>query len=257
MTVKVNCIDSRQLDWNQVFSHFKEFQISREIEKKEGRLNLLNCEKGIEAHFYKDSQLYKVPLHWNEPKFLQRFKKGLSKKELFSKALHLKTADSPVTVFDMTGGFATDSLMMARMEFEVVIFEESAFLFDLLAWNLRSGFLDTELNVYLKNIKNVHWGDSTLLVQQQVESSGVPQVIYLDPMFPDKRKKSLAPKEMQLLQLFLNHSDLEDKAQHLLDIGLDIGSKKVVLKRPLKSPTLSPKPTHQFEGKTIRYDIYS
>ena len=78
-------------------------------------------------------------------------------------------------------------------------------------------------------------------------------IIYIDTMFPKTNKKNLPKKEMQYLQALL---DQEDNTKKLLDEGLKLADRKVILKRPLKAVKIK-NPHHSILGKAIRYDVYS
>ncbi len=80
-------------------------------------------------------------------------------------------------------------------------------------------------------------------------------VIYLDPMFPEKKKSSLPSKEMQFLQEYLGEGGL---SEGLLLNALKMDCKRVVVKRHLRSDYLDDiKPDFQVKGKAVRYDVYS
>ncbi|CAG1769485.1 partial Ribosomal RNA small subunit methyltransferase J, partial [uncultured bacterium] len=81
-----------------------------------------------------------------------------------------------------------------------------------------------------------------------------PDCIYLDPMFPPKRKKSaLAKKAMVVLRDLLG--DDTDKDQ-LFQAALQATGKRVVVKSPDDAPPLGGKPNESFSGKLLRYDVY-
>ena len=80
-----------------------------------------------------------------------------------------------------------------------------------------------------------------------------PDVIYLDPMFPERRKSAAVKKKFQLIH------HLEAPCQNegaLLAAAISAGPRKVVVKRPAKGPYLaSVKPSHSLAGKAVRYDV--
>ena len=81
-----------------------------------------------------------------------------------------------------------------------------------------------------------------------------PDCIYLDPMFPPKRKKSaLAKKAMVILRDLLG--DDTDKDQ-LFSVALQAAGKRVVVKSPDDAEPLGGKPSESFSGKLLRYDVY-
>ena len=81
-----------------------------------------------------------------------------------------------------------------------------------------------------------------------------PDVVVLDPMFPEKQKKNLVKKKFQLIQqLELPCSD----GLELLQAAMAAHPKKIVIKRPVKGPCLGEqKPSYSICGKNIRYDCF-
>ena len=78
--------------------------------------------------------------------------------------------------------------------------------------------------------------------------------VYLDPMFPPKKKKKAAVnKQMQLLQWMVGQ-DLD--AAQLLENVLSAGASRVVVKRPDYADALFCKPSNQFSSKLVHYDVY-
>jgi 16S rRNA (guanine1516-N2)-methyltransferase len=80
-----------------------------------------------------------------------------------------------------------------------------------------------------------------------------PEVVYLDPMFPPKKKSALVKIEMRVLRQLVG--DDEDAAV-LFESAARVARKRVVVKRMRLAPELVPNPTIVFEGKTTRYDVY-
>jgi len=81
-----------------------------------------------------------------------------------------------------------------------------------------------------------------------------PECIYIDPMFPPKRKKSALPKKsMTILRDLLG--DDEDKEQ-LFEMAYQTATKRVVVKSPDYAEPIAGKPSESFSGKLLRYDVY-
>jgi 16S rRNA (guanine1516-N2)-methyltransferase len=96
--------------------------------------------------------------------------------------------------------------------------------------------------------------DSMSFLTDLTGSAQSYDVIYLDPMYPERSKSVLAKKEMQMLQKLIGH---EEDAEHLLTAALAAAGKRVVVKRPKTAPPLADSsPTHSLSGKTTRYDVY-
>jgi 16S rRNA (guanine1516-N2)-methyltransferase len=81
-----------------------------------------------------------------------------------------------------------------------------------------------------------------------------PDVIYLDPMFPPKRRRSAAvSKELRLLRLLAGE---DSDAHELFEVARRVARQRVVVKRPDHALPLAPRPTVSYGGKLVRYDVY-
>jgi 16S rRNA (guanine1516-N2)-methyltransferase len=86
------------------------------------------------------------------------------------------------------------------------------------------------------------------------KSANVPDIIYLDPMYPERKKSASVKKNMQLLQQLLGK---DEDTSELLEVALLTARKRVVVKRPKSAnPVTDKKPTYQVSSKNTRYDIY-
>ena len=85
------------------------------------------------------------------------------------------------------------------------------------------------------------------------ELSVPPDVVFLDPMFPERTKSAAVKKKFQLLHHL--ERPCEDE-EGLLAAALSARPRKVVVKRPPKGPWLAGvKPSHSLAGKAVRYDV--
>ena len=82
-------------------------------------------------------------------------------------------------------------------------------------------------------------------------------VVYLDPMFPPRRKTALPNLGLQHLRVLSaqNGSDIGDNLQQQIASARSCAAARVVVKRRLKDPkdALS---AFQIKGKSIRFDVY-
>jgi 16S rRNA (guanine1516-N2)-methyltransferase len=79
-------------------------------------------------------------------------------------------------------------------------------------------------------------------------------VIYLDPMFPERQKSALVRKAMRFFHDIVGD---DDDGAALLPVARLHAKHRVVVKRPLHAPFLADAtPTYQLKGKAMRYDIY-
>ncbi len=155
------------------------------------------------------------------------------------------------TVVDATAGWGQDSFFIFRMGYQVLCIERSAVMAEL----LKDGLLRLSNQSWMQRLAIEPPG---LLVGNAIELLNCldyqPDCIYLDPMFPPKRKKSaLARKSMALLRELLG--DDEDRVQ-LFQAALKAAGKRVVVKSPEYAESLGGKADESFKGKLVRYDVY-
>lgn len=169
------------------------------------------------------------------------------KQDALAHALGKKTK----TVIDATTGWGQDSLHIFRMGYELTCIERSPVMAELLADGFnRLAELDWMRSLHLRPPKLLKGNAIELLATLETP----PDCIYLDPMFPPKRKKSaLAKKSMVVLRDLLG--DDNDKEQ-LFDAAVKATGKRVVVKSPGYAEPLGGKPSESFQGKLLRYDVY-
>ncbi len=79
-----------------------------------------------------------------------------------------------------------------------------------------------------------------------------PDIILLDPMFPERQKSGLVKKKFQLIHNLECPCNDENE---LLEAAMAARPQKIIIKRPLKGPYLAGiKPSYSLAGKSIRYD---
>jgi len=169
------------------------------------------------------------------------------KKGALAQALGRKTK----TVVDATTGWGQDSLHIFRMGYDLRCIERSPVMVELLA----DGFSRLSQAEWVNNLNaqvpELIFGNAIeILPDLEIK----PECIFIDPMFPPKRKKSaLAKKSMTILRELLG--DDEDKEQ-LFEVALQMARKRVVVKTPNHAEPIAGKPSESFTGKLLRYDVY-
>jgi 16S rRNA (guanine1516-N2)-methyltransferase len=176
---------------------------------------------------------------------------GGGKKEAIAKAVGLKGQKS-LRVLDATAGLGRDAFVLASLGCTVDMIERSAVVAALLADGLQRAEKDAELSAWLpERMRLVHGIAFELLSNWQGKK---PDVVYLDPMFPHRKKSALVKKEMRLFQQLLGPDEDADK---LLEPALHLALKRVVVKRPSGAPYLAEqKPDIEYTGKANRFDVY-
>ncbi|MBT0586809.1 class I SAM-dependent methyltransferase [Alteromonas oceanisediminis] len=180
--------------------------------------------------------------------------KGGGKGELLAKAIGIKGA-SDYTVIDATAGFGTDAFVLASVGCSVILFERSPLVAALLDDALQRLHADP-LGAWLVPRLSLHKGDSKTLLNNYCcdDQRRRPNAIYLDPMFPHRKKSALVKKEMQALQSLLG---VDPDADDLLAPAMALATDRVVVKRPSSAPFLGgTKPNMSMNSKKHRFDVY-
>jgi 16S rRNA (guanine1516-N2)-methyltransferase len=106
----------------------------------------------------------------------------------------------------------------------------------------------------LRGDVNLIYGDSINII----ENSGNVQsfdVVYLDPMYPKRKKASALPKKkLQALRIIAGEG--QDDVDGLLKSALDFATKRVVLKRPPEADVVGGRCNFSVESKLARFDVY-
>lgn len=170
--------------------------------------------------------------------------------QMIAKAVGIQQGVRP-HVLDATAGLGRDAFVLATLGCTVEMIERQPLVAALLEDGLQRAALDTEVAPIVARMR-LHCANAIDLLRAWIGE--IPQVIYLDPMFPHRDKSALVKKEMRLFRPLVG-ADLDAPA--LLEAALALASHRVVVKRPRKAPTVAGcKPGYALEGKSSRYDIY-
>lgn len=182
-----------------------------------------------------------------------RKKYGGGRGQTIAKAVGIKQGKPLPHVLDATAGLGKDSYVLACLGCKIDMLERSPIVAALLADGIARASLNVEFADMMQQGFSLHNQDA--LSYLDAIDDDKPDVIYLDPMYPEKKKSASVKKNMQMLQKLLGH-DLD--ADQLLDVALDKAQQRVVVKRPKGAPTLrtSRQPTLAYESKSTRYDTY-
>jgi len=168
-------------------------------------------------------------------------------------ALAVALRDGPCTVVDATAGLARDAFLLAGLGCTVIAVERSEVLGALIRDGLQRGQAqgDAALQTVLNRMKLVVAEAREVLAG--MTGSAAPDVVYLDPMYPPRRKSALAKKEMRICRRLVGD---DPDAGELLEAARLAARKRVVVKRHHRAPPLAPRPVMQHIGKEVRYDVY-
>lgn len=177
-----------------------------------------------------------------------RRKFGGGKGQSIAKAIGIK-AGVTLHVIDATAGLGRDAFVLASLGCNVDMVERSPVAAALLEDGLERAYLDVEIGDWMqRRMRLTHASGYQYLQQHKAD------VIYLDPMFPHKKKSALVKKEMRVFQGVVG-ADLD--ADDLLDVALAAAKYRVVVKRPDYAPFLNDKkPSMSIKTKKNRFDVY-
>lgn len=180
---------------------------------------------------------------------LHRVTNGRLSHEMLVKAA--KNDGENLKAIDATAGMGEDSFLLAAYGYNVTLCEQNP----IIAILLKDAIRRAARNPQLKEIASRMTLQNTDSIKYMSENKSAVDVIYLDPMFPARQKSGLINKKLQLIQ------KLEPPCSDEIDLfnaALIANPSKIIVKRPLKAPTLADrKPTFSLMGKAIRYDVYS
>lgn len=187
-----------------------------------------------------------------------RQKYGGGRGQSIAKAIGLKQGTPPPSVLDATAGLAKDAYILACLGCSMTLIERSAIIFELIKDAIQRAGEDEHFKTILKKGFKVINKSSieylSVIAEKRGEDNIYPDVIYLDPMYPDKKKSASVKKNMQILQKLLGK---DEDTQELLNAALKVAKKRVVVKRPKGAENLTAlKPTYTVESKKTRYDVY-
>lgn len=178
----------------------------------------------------------------------RRVKKNNLQSEMLVKAAKIKDSDHRLTAIDATAGMGEDSLLLAAAGFTVYLYEYDPVIAALLEDSLLRARGNAELSAIAGRM--ILKKEDSIRALENLDFR--PDVVLLDPMFPERNKSALIKKKFQLLQKL--ESPCSDEVD-LLNSAIKANPHKIVIKRPLKGPKLAnAKVSYSLEGKAIRYD---
>jgi len=177
---------------------------------------------------------------------------GGGRGQAIARAIGLKHGNTP-SVLDITAGLARDAFVLACMGCKITLVEQSLVLYTLIDDGIRRGLANPVSAEVLKNFMNLVYADS-ILCMEHMDRETMPDVIYIDPMYPERKKSALVKKDMQILQHLLGK---DENAEALLKTALEYAGKRVVVKRPIHAEKVGDiKPSTSISSKKTRYDVY-
>ena len=179
---------------------------------------------------------------------LHRVTNGRLSHEMLVRAA--KAEGENLKAIDATAGMGEDGFLLAAYGYEVTLYEQNPVIAALLKDALRRAKKHPVLKDIASRMKLVE-DNSVECLSKLMDPV---DVIYLDPMFPERQKSGLINKKLQLIQKLEPPCSGE---KELFDAAIKASPSKIIVKRPLKSVCLDGRePSYTLKGKAIRYDCY-
>jgi 16S rRNA (guanine1516-N2)-methyltransferase len=214
-------------------------------------LCLIVDEQGLGLQNKDDPKTSAVRVDFTHKAMGFRAQQASIKNEAIARACGLK-GNQRSTVLDATAGLARDAYVLASLGATVLLLERSPVVAALLQDGLDRAADDPDSPAWIA--QRMQFLSNRSITQIQPWPYDIPDVIYLDPMFPHKKKSALVKKEMRLFQQLLGP---DDDADLLLPAALKLAKKRVVVKRPDYAPFLNDQPASmQIKSKKHRFDVY-
>jgi 16S rRNA (guanine1516-N2)-methyltransferase len=187
---------------------------------------------------------------FNEGHAAHRLRFGGGRGQAIARACGLKGGNTP-SVFDLTAGLGRDAFVLASLGCRVTMIERNPVIALLLEDGLRRASEDSDIGQWVSERLSLVRSSAEQWLDQTDET---PDVIYLDPMFPERKKSAQVKKEMRIFHDIIGE---DEDADDLLNLAMGMARQRVVVKRPRHAPPLAGRkaPVH-IEGKSTRFDVY-
>lgn len=256
MLIKLICeAQEREADAQLILQMLSKAQVRHD---PAASLALVLTATRLELRKQDESKLGAVYVDWVNGAVAHRRKFGGGKGQAIAKAVGLNKGVLP-SVLDATAGLGRDAFVLASLGCRVQLLERHPVVFALLADGLQRAQQDKEIGSWVGERLHLlpNKGDDGLMQLVQDPHFVCPDVVYLDPMYPQpehKKNSALVKKEMRVFHSLVG-SDAD--ADALLAPALRLANKRVVVKRPSYAPCLANEPPSMvIETKKNRFDVY-
>lgn len=244
---KVCCSDEQKLDSARQFSRLHKIPMC-----KPGEHSLL-LDFSAEGVVLREGKV-RLRVDFLGGETAHRKKYGGGRGQALARAVGIKPGKLLPTIIDATAGLARDAFVLASLGCSVQMIEQSP----VVAMLVEDAILRAEDDPLFQQIRKIGFSlvqGNSIEILVAMTADNPPDTVYLDPMFPQRRKSAAVKKNMQVLQQLLGHH--QDTNIGLLNAALDCAVKRVVVKRPKGAPCLTElKPTAEIKTRKTRYDLY-
>ncbi len=198
------------------------------------------------------------PVHggWGDGPLRRRLHQS-SRKDALLRACSLERKRR-LNIVDATGGFGRDAWLLASSGARVKVVERNP----VVAWLLQHSRAEEYGRCRsLAECIEIHQADAAVFLRQMEEEAC--DIVYLDPMFPVRRKKLKNSQRIELLRAVTRFEGSNDSLQGLLELALRCARHRVVLKRPRGVAVISADSLkvrcgfYSLTGSSSRFDVYT
>jgi 16S rRNA (guanine1516-N2)-methyltransferase len=170
-----------------------------------------------------------------------------------AKAVGCKSGFRP-RVLDVTAGLGGDAFILASLGCHITLVENNPVVYAMLVDGIQRALkLQNETASIVQD--RIHLMPRQDALDYLANTAVDIDVVYLDPMFPERQKTAKVKKAMQYFHDIVGCYHEQESV--LLDLACKKALRRVVVKRPKLAPLLdNKKPSYQLKGKSVRYDIY-
>lgn len=250
-TLEIICSDDAYSTQAQKIAHKMGVHLNQRLEEPVYRLEWSHS--GAQLQVLNQGKQNPISVNFHTGSADHRRKFGGGKGQMIAKAVGVSAHLKP-RVLDATAGLGGDAFVLATLGCHMQLQERSPVAHALLADGLvrAAEFAEQAQDDTLANIINrmqLCQADSIAKTINDID------VIYLDPMFPTRKKSAAVNKSMRAFHdLIGNDEDSDQLLMHALEQDVC----RIVVKRPRIAPHLADKaPSYSLEGKSSRFDIYA
>ena len=218
------------------------------MNKKKSRYGLMLTNNRLELKDFFDEKSKSIAVNFLSAAEQYRMNFGGGRNQMIAKAVGVNKYEN-ISVLDVTAGLGSDAFTLACLGCNVTLIERVPAIAALLYDGLRRA----RQADWFSQLKMNFMYQSSLSYMMKIDR-GLFDVIYIDPMFPEKKKSALPKKEMLVLR---DLAGADSDAGALLTLALGRATKRVVVKRSKSAPFLvGQKPDFQYGGASTRFDVY-
>ena len=192
----------------------------------------------------------KMELRGDFRNMIKRVLGGRLQHEKLLRAVRFREDVHGMLAVDATAGLGEDSFILAAAGFSVLMCEYNPVIAALLRDALDRARTDPDIGEIARRME-LREGSSIDIL----ESLGwKPDVIYLDPMFPAKKKSGISTKKLQIFQKLETPCANEEE---LLAAAFAADPRRIVIKRPIRGePLAGRRPGFSIDCRNVRYDCH-